>query len=432
MSALSGIRIPSRRAGVAATVARQRDYVAAALFGFAVSVTTLACVSTASGPLGRLDDFFHEAWPAYRALAHAQVLQSIRLAPAYVGSLVLRAPFALLASAFGGGWRAVFFASALPCVAAAAAFCAWLAAQPRRTGAAGSGPRLAPLLVWFLNPIVIVALVGGHPEEILGAVLCAAGVVLAVRGDERWSGVLIGLAVANKTWAAMAVPVALIALPADRRWRGLLLMTATAGAVLIPVSAVRLLGGGAGGAGAQLGAAVGSMSFPRELLWWFGPHSWIVRESRWAMLAVTACCSLLWFARRRRSEPAPDAAADATAPDAVADAMLMLALVLLLRCALDPWNNLYYSVPFLLALLTYETRLGRLPWLTLIYTLLLIPVAVPHLLPLSANQHAAAYAAVVLPMIAWLSSRLFVTSAEWRRLAAASSAPWSRAGRTAL
>ncbi len=423
-------------------LSRRRDELAAGLFGIGVSVAGLAYVSTTSGSLGHLNDFFHEAWPAYRALARGQVLQSIRLAPAYVGSLVLRAPFALLASAFGGGWRAVFFASALPCVAAAAVFCAWLAAQPRRAGAAGSGPRLAVLLVWFLNPIVIVALVGGHPEEVLGAVLCAAGVVLAARGDERWSGVLIGLAVANKTWAAMAVPVALIALPADRRWRGLLLMTGTAGAILIPITAVRMFAaGGGGGAGAQLGAQVGGLSFPRELLWWFGPHSWIVRESRWAMLAVTLCCSLLWFARRTRSERAPDAVAgaaapgavaEAAAPDAVADAMLMLALVLLLRCALDPWNNLYYSVPFLLALLTYETRLGRLPCLTLIYTVLLIPVVVPHLLPVSANQNAAAYAAVVVPMIVWLSSRLFVTSAEWRRLAATSRATWSRAGRTAM
>jgi hypothetical protein len=31
-------------------------------------------------------------------------------------------------------------------------------------------------------------------------------------------------------------------------------------------------------------------------------------------------------------------------------ALGLLALVLLLRCTLDPWNNLYYHVPFLLAL----------------------------------------------------------------------------------
>ncbi len=399
---------------------RSTNLVAAAL-GLVIGTVMLAWVSGARGGLARENDFFHEAWPAYHALAGWHLLRAIRIAPTYVGSLVLRAPFALVASALRGGSRAVLFATGLPCVAAQAAFCAWLSAQPRRGSDAGAGNGLVPLLVWFLNPVVIVALVGGHPEDLLGAVLCAAGVVLAVKGEERWSAVLIGLAVANKTWAAVAVAVALVALPAGRRWRALLVIASTAGAVLIPVTAVRVLdsNGGVAGAGAQLGAAVGNLSLPRDLLWWFGSHSWIVRESRWVLLAVTVCCALLWLAKRVRSQPATDA---------VAEAMLMLALVLLLRCALDPWDNLYYSAPFLLALLTYETRRGRVPWLTLLYSFLLIPVVVPHLLgSLSANQRAGAYAAVVLPMIYWLASKLFVAPAEWSRLRSSSRSAWTRA-----
>ncbi len=393
----------------------------AAALGLVLGAGVLAWVSGATGGLARENDFLHEAWPAYHVLAQGHLLRAIRIAPTYVGSLVLRAPFALLASAFGAGAPAVYFASALPCIAAEAAFCAWLSAQPRGRAGTIAGNRLVALLVWFLNPVVIVAVVGGHPEDLLGAVLCAAGVVLAVHAEERWSAILIGLAVANKTWAAVAVAVALVALPAGRRWRALLVIAGTAGAVLVPVTAVRVLssGGGAGGAGAQLGAAVGSLSFPRDLLWWFGSHSWIVRESRWLLLVVTVCCALLWQARRVRQQ---------FGNDAVAEAMLMLALVLLLRCALDPWDNLYYSAPFLLALLTYETRRGRTPWLTLLYSFLLIPVLVPHLLgSLSPNQHAAAYAAVALPMICWLASKLFVTPEEWGRLRAASRSAWTRA-----
>ena len=264
------------------------------------------------------------------------------------------------------------------------------------------------LLIWFLNPIVIVALVGGHPEELLGAVLCAAGVVLATRGRVGAAGILIGLAVINKEWAALAVPVALVALPAARRWRGLLVIAATAAVVLIPLTLVRTSSGG-GGASAQLGALVGTMSFPRELLWWFGAHSWAVRESRWVMLLLTTGCSALWWARRRRGEPVADP---------VADAMLALALVLLLRCALDPWDNLYYHAPFLLALLTYEARMGRTPWLTLAYSLALIPAVVPHALPsLSPNEHAAVYTAIVAPMIVWLSSKLFAPAGRGLRRA---------------
>ena len=74
--------------------------------------------------------------------------------------------------------------------------------------------------------------------------------------------------------------------------------------------------------------------------------------------------------------------------------MLLLALVLLLRCALDPWNNLYYRLPFLLALMAYEVCSGRTPRLTLIYTVLLVvvPVAV---IRCPRRLAAAAYAAVV-------------------------------------
>ena len=34
--------------------------------------------------------------------------------------------------------------------------------------------------------------------------------------------------------------------------------------------------------------------------------------------------------------------------------LLLLALLLLLRCVLDPWNVVYYELPFLLALLCWE------------------------------------------------------------------------------
>ena len=43
------------------------------------------------------------------------------------------------------------------------------------------------------------------------------------------------------------------------------------------------------------------------------------------------------------------------------DALGLLALLLLLRCVLDPWNNDYYHAPFLLALLAWEA-LARDGW----------------------------------------------------------------------
>ena len=44
-----------------------------------------------------------------------------------------------------------------------------------------------------------------------------------------------------------------------------------------------------------------------------------------------------------------------------ADALLLLALLMLLRCWLDPWDNVYYPVPFLFALLAWETTVARRP-----------------------------------------------------------------------
>ena len=48
-------------------------------------------------------DYETEAKPAFDALTHGHVLEFLRLAPAYGGSLVERAPFALLPGLWGGG-----------------------------------------------------------------------------------------------------------------------------------------------------------------------------------------------------------------------------------------------------------------------------------------------------------------------------------------
>jgi hypothetical protein len=42
-----------------------------------------------------------------------------------------------------------------------------------------------------------------------------------------------------------------------------------------------------------------------------------------------------------------------------ADALLLLALLLLLRCWLDPWDVVYYPLPFIVALAAWETTVAR-------------------------------------------------------------------------
>jgi hypothetical protein len=83
------------------------------------------------------------------------------------------------------------------------------------------------------------------------------------------------------------------------------------------------------------------------------------------------------------------------------DPLALLALLMLVRCALDPWNHAYYHAPFLAALVAWEVlESRRLPlvaalsaaWLGIVFRLEL-PLA------------DVLYAAWALPALAWLSRR---------------------------
>jgi Glycosyltransferase family 87 len=377
------------------------EHVIIAILATAAAVVMTAAAANAAGGLARLNDFYREAAPSYVALMHGHVLGFAQLSPAYGGSLVLRAPFAMLPRLWGGSLRAVYLASALPCMLAAVAFCVWLSAQPRRRGASWPA-RIVAIVCCIGNPIVLIVLFGGHPEDVLGAVLCVSAVTLAANGRAEWAGVLVGLAVANKPWALVAVPVVVAALPA-RRWRALLLAAGSAGAVLLPLAAAREHGLSA----TANGADVGTIFNPPQLLWWFGHRSWIVREARpGIVLASLLLTALWWITRRRAARPTARAS----------EALLLLALVLLLRAALDPWNNLWYHIPFLFAVLAFEVRSGRTPLVMATYTMALLIVVPVGGVPMSVDLRAAVYAAIALPMIAGLAVKLYLPGSVPRHL----------------
>src|SRR5215213_9589643 len=97
-------------------------------------------------------DYDREAAPAYLALAHGHVGAFLSLAPAYGGSLMLRAPFAMAPDLWGGGELAVFRAAALPCALAGVALGLALAAQALARGL-GRGTAALALTVCAANPI---------------------------------------------------------------------------------------------------------------------------------------------------------------------------------------------------------------------------------------------------------------------------------------
>ncbi len=361
------------------------------IFLLGCGVSTLVLVAAIfKWPNPYSNNFFNEAWPAYRALLHGHVLSAIQLSPAYVGSLVLRAPFALLAGAFGGGERAVYVATALPCLFAASWLGVWWARERWRM--ARGGTIFSLLVLCAINPVVILCLSFGHPEDVLGGALCVAAVLMASRGKAGWAGLLTALAVINKSWGLVAVPVVLAVLPAGRLRAGLAMIVPTA-AVMVPVLLARQTSS-ASGVASSLGSQVGD-NFPSQLLYWFGQRSFIVQHAHYLIVAVAVVAVVVWWQRRRLASPL----------DADRQALLLLAFVLLLRAALDPEDNIYYHVPFLFALMAYEQ--GRAPRLTILATVALLAI-IPPWYHLSATQRGISYTVAVVPLLVWMCVRLYV------------------------
>ena len=116
---------------------------------------------------------------------------------------------------------------------------------------------------------------------------------------------------------------------------------------------------------------------------------------------MLAALPLGWLFWRRRARLAPE------------DALGLLALLLLLRCLLDPWNNDYYHAPFLLALLGWEAvaRSGwpRLTLLASVALALTFPAAAVTFTELSAGGAllGVTYLAWAVPLAGWLALEVY-------------------------
>ena len=344
-------------------------------------------------------DYDREAAPAYLALAHGDVGSFLSLSPAYGGSLILRSPFAMLPSLWGGGELAVFRAAALPCLLAAIALGLVLVAQNLARGL-GRGTCAMVLLLCAANPITWRAVEMGHPEELLGGVLCVGAVLAAIARKPGWAGLLLGLAIANKAWAVLAIGPVLIALPAGR-WRAL----AIAGGLAVLFTLPFLLAGPA--TATPHGASASGGIFHPWQVWWFfgdmdlpvpGPDARIARSApAWLSpiphpLIVFVALPLSLLAARRKADP-----------------LALLALLLLLRCVLDPWNNTYYMLPCVLALAAWEPlRYGRPPLFALA-TVVATFISMERIFDVAPlDVVALSYLVWALPLAAFLVWRLYV------------------------
>jgi Glycosyltransferase family 87 len=281
-------------------------------------------------------------------------------------SLLVRAPFVV--PVFDADIETVYLAGAVPCLLATVALGLVLGRMLADRGQPAAVQGLAAGLA-VINPLTFRALHWGHPEELLAAALCVGAVLVALRDRPLLAGLLLGLAVATKQWAVLAILPALLAAPR----RGLALAAIaglTAAALTLPMAVANLDRFEAVAQGAAGQSPEGASTTPWSVWWplsdlvspaggaerWTAP-SWVSTVSHPLIVLVALPLSgLLWLRADRR-------------PD---DALLLLALLLLLRCMLDNWDNDYYHAPFFASLLAWETvRRPGVPLLSLAVAVLL-------------------------------------------------------------
>jgi len=355
-------------------------------------------------------DYDFEATPSYDALTAGHVWRFFELAPAYGGSLELRAPFALLPGLWGGGEQAVYELVGLVCLIAGGLLGLWLFGRLRKLGATRLA-RWTALGLCAANPVTIYACQIGHPEELLGAVLCVAA-LLAARGKRVvWAGLLLGLAIVNKEWALIAIGPVLLALPAHR-WRALAIAAATATVFYAPLMIAQWTAHTTPSPVALSGT--GSIFQPWQIWWFLGATGHVVRNSNGVILhgyreapawlsglthplivLLGVPLTLLAARQGRRREGS-------------GDALLLLVALLLVRCVLDPWDDVYYLLPFIIALVSWESlERRRPPLLGLIATF--ATWAVFEALPAntSADARSAIFLALALPALIALGLAIY-------------------------
>jgi hypothetical protein len=306
-----------------------------------------------------------------RALATGNLHTFFALQPTMgIVSLLLRAPFARLGTLFGNSDLTLYRLGVFACVAAAGGLGVWVAVGARKRLAV---PVLAATLLclgWCINPITFRAIFWGHPEEILGAALLGSAAARATMGHPRQAGALLAAAFATKQWAALAFPAVLLMLPAWQRLAFGVTTLVVAAVLVVPMYA---------GNPHRFTQAAGRISADASAstptnVWWKSsvpatvgytggarvPTEFARRISHPLIAAAVVALSLLWW--RRRWDP-----------------FALLAIVMLVRCLLDPLNLSYLHAPFFVAVLAFDVlALRRWPW-------------------------TAAAAAILLQMTIWLS-----------------------------
>ena len=271
-------------------------------------------------------------------------------------SLFLRAPF--VAAVYHQSASMVYVIGSVPIIAAMLALAAWLLRRMQRAGRSEAERAMVGAAL-ILSPLSVRAIHWGHPEELLGAALCVAAVIVASRGKGVLAGLLLGCAITTKQWAVLAALPAFVATPGPARVKLVVVSVLTALAFTAPMVAgnsdrffqIQRAAGSADPQyvldGAKGSGLPGSHVTPTNV---YLPFAFSYQHERGTIylqderigrlshpliiLLAIPLTLLLW----RRGRPG------------VREALQLLALLFLARCVLDPMSLDYYHVPFLVAL----------------------------------------------------------------------------------
>lgn len=369
------------------------------------------CGAVVLGWLGLQDfaftDYDVEVSAAYRSLIDGDLSGFLAQVPAYGGSMVLRLPFAALTAALGGGEIAVYRAVSIPGLVALVVLAIVLARCMAERGLS-RGMRVLVVVLCAINPVTLQGLQIGHPEELMCTAFAVGALLAASRERPLLAAVLLGLAIGTKAWAVLAIGPVLLALPARR-----LFVLAVAGAVTGLIMLPLLFAGSAD----QIvhGARQTGILFNPWQIWWplgdvvnvgydglpkpgarFAP-AWLAQITHPLIASLVVPLSLLWWHRRRHEGLHGD------------HLLALLALLMLLRCILDPWNTSYYQLPLVISLLGWEAlcRTWQPPVLTLAASAATWVTFVTLRTGTDPNLLCAIYLAWALPLAAWLAYAAF-------------------------
>jgi hypothetical protein len=365
-------------------------------------------------------DYPLDAGPPIDALAHGRFHEFLSARP-IMGplSLVVRAPFAALGQLVGRGGHVNYYLDdyrfgVFPCLMAAGLLGIYLARVMDQEGRRKLA-QIAVVVLAVVNPVSLRAIHFGHPEEVLGAALLAGSAVAALRGHPWAGAILLALAVANKQWAVIALPTVLLilvlAIGRERLKGPLLALVGVAALLMVPLllvdahSFVRVF--------RHMADLRGSYVFPADIWYPFAPHlpperaahslpglkqipDWLGTIARPMIVGMGLALPLL-FARRVKA-------------NLHGRALPLLALVMLLRCALDPADNGYYHVPFFLALLAADAFAGRFYATAAAFVFLQIPTTLTP----SADTLSIYYICWAVPFAIYLAGR--AAGLDWAAL----------------